>query len=107
MITKMFILFVQVTVVNDVSLAATWAETGTVYIYDFSAELNMVDDQNEVTNYVSTKNSVVQAFSGHQTEGFALDWSPTVKGKNCYSIMFNAYGGPPRPKITLYREFQI
>jgi len=76
-------------------MAASWAETGKVYIWDLTRLLNAVNDSNIMATYVRNCESPapVFSFSGHQVEGFALDWSPTTTGKyqKIFLIIIFAY----------------
>ena len=64
-------------------LAATWSELGKVHIWDLTRPLEAVDDSNVMATYTRTEESPLPVFSfaGHQTEGYAMDWSPTVPGE--------------------------
>lgn len=70
--------------VNNVTLAATWSEVGKVNIYDVSMQLNYLDDPIELPKYkknnVGDSISPLFTFSGHQGEGFGIDWSPMSPG---------------------------
>lgn len=71
------------TVANNV-LAATWSELGRVNIWNVSDQLLAVDDRESLSAYQkegkANKVKSLFTFSGHQQEGFALDWSPVVAG---------------------------
>ncbi|XP_002733247.1 glutamate-rich WD repeat-containing protein 1-like [Saccoglossus kowalevskii] len=70
------------TVINDIPLAATWSEKGSVHIWDLKQHVDALEDSAllaRITKHDNTK--PLFTFSGHQTEGFAVDWSPTVVGK--------------------------
>ena len=62
-------------------MAAAWSEQGTVGIWSLDQCLQKVDqpggntekDQREAA-------SPLFNFKGHQTEGFAMNWSPTMPG---------------------------
>ncbi|PNF41437.1 hypothetical protein B7P43_G13794 [Cryptotermes secundus] len=66
---------------NDTILAATWSELGRVHIWNLTEPLRAVDEKVAMDRY---KNGVVPVpiftFSGHQTEGFGMDWCPTMSG---------------------------
>jgi ribosome assembly protein RRB1 len=72
----------QATMLGDRHFAATWSETGKVHIWDLSRPLAALDDSNIMATY--TRNcespSAAYTFSGHQVEGFALDWSRNTPG---------------------------
>merc|ERR1719189_1479151 len=67
--------------IGDTSLASAWSEQGTVGIWSLDHCLQKVEqpgansekDQREAT-------SPLFSFKGHQTEGFAMNWSPTMPG---------------------------
>ena len=68
---------------NGKQLAATWSELGKVHIWDLTRPLQAVNDSNEMASYTRTMESpsAIFTFAGHQTEGFAMDWSKTTAGK--------------------------
>jgi len=57
-------------------LAATWSETGRVHLLDLTAALSNVDD----SAATSSAQSALFTFTGHQSEGYAIDWSTLEKG---------------------------
>lgn len=69
---------------NDTTLAASWSELGRVNIWNLTQQLQLLDNPTELANY--NKNNVgntvmpVFTFSGHQQEGFAVDWSQMMPG---------------------------
>lgn len=71
------------TVANNV-LAATWSELGRVNIWNISDQLLAVDDKELLSSYQkegkANKAKSLYTFSGHQQEGYALDWSPVAPG---------------------------
>lgn len=65
-------------------LAASWSEIGKVFIWDLTEPLTAVSDSKAMTDYTRKQNHQhlpLFQFSGHQTEGFALDWSPAKPGQ--------------------------
>ena len=64
-------------------MAATWSELGKVHIWDLTRPLQAVNDSNEMATYTRNMESppAIFTFAGHQTEGFAMDWSTTTAGK--------------------------
>jgi len=66
----------QATSVGECKLAATWSETGRVHLWDLTAALSNVDNS-EAT---SSGQSALFTFTGHQSEGYAVDWSTIDKG---------------------------
>ncbi|XP_060521071.1 glutamate-rich WD repeat-containing protein 1 [Cylas formicarius] len=71
-------------IVNNVVLAASWSELGKVNIWSLMPQLQAVDSDQLLHQY--NKESKAQStvpiftFTGHQKEGFALDWCQTVPG---------------------------
>eukprot|EP00128_Syssomonas_multiformis_P011241 Colp12_sorted_trinity150504_noHs@13926 len=60
------------------AIVATWADTGKVHVYDMTQHLAALDvDQHGALS----PDKPVFTFSGHSTEGFALDWSRVVPGR--------------------------
>lgn len=63
-------------------MAASWSELGKVSIWDLTNGLRAVSDTKAMAEFVKNDSqSPVYQFSGHQSEGFALDWSPQVSGQ--------------------------
>lgn len=75
---------IRSTVINDTHLVASWSELGRVNIYDVTQQLQLLEKPVElaVFNKNNSGNSVMPlfTFSGHQQEGFGLDWSETIPG---------------------------
>ncbi|PSN33443.1 Glutamate-rich WD repeat-containing protein 1 [Blattella germanica] len=66
---------IRVTSHNGIKLAATWSELGRVHIWNLADALQAVEDTAAMNKYISgTVSSPIFTFTGHQTEGFALDW---------------------------------
>ncbi len=67
---------------GEQSLAAVWSEKGQVEIFDLKSQLEAVHSSAAMTAFVRQQKEAVAlfSFSGHMTEGFAIDWSPTVPG---------------------------
>ena len=63
-------------------LAATWSDRGKVHIWDLSRPLQAVNDSSVMAEYTRNDESPtpVFTFSGHQVEGFALDWATKTPG---------------------------
>lgn len=70
--------------INDTHLVATWSELGTVNIFDISQQLKLLEKPGELAlfNKNNSGNSVMPifSFSGHQQEGFGIDWSKAAPG---------------------------
>lgn len=66
--------------------AGSWSELGRVNIWNLSEQLQAVEDAQLLKQYEqqSASNDAtarpVFTFSGHQQEGFAIDWSPSAEG---------------------------
>lgn len=64
--------------------AASWSELGHVNIWNLSKQLQAVDDVHLLKSYErEISNNAIKpifTFSGHQQEGFAVDWSPSADG---------------------------
>ncbi|XP_022919811.2 glutamate-rich WD repeat-containing protein 1 [Onthophagus taurus] len=75
---------IRSTNVNGKVLAATWSELGRVNIFDLTQQLQVVDNDQLLAKYKSENkaNSITPlfTFSGHQKEGFGLDWCQTNPG---------------------------
>ncbi|KZS12453.1 glutamate-rich WD repeat-containing protein 1 [Daphnia magna] len=73
---------VRMCVVGDKPLAASWSETGKVYLWDLTHPLKAVNDPVLLKTYVENKESPrpLFTFKGHTTEGFAMDWSVPMPG---------------------------
>ncbi|XP_066148421.1 glutamate-rich WD repeat-containing protein 1 [Euwallacea fornicatus] len=75
---------IRSTVINNTVLAAAWSELGRVNIWDLTSQLQAVNSSQLLAKYnKDNKQSSVTplfTFNGHNTEGFAMDWSPTISG---------------------------
>ncbi|XP_072391026.1 glutamate-rich WD repeat-containing protein 1 [Diabrotica undecimpunctata] len=75
---------IRATCMGEVTMAASWSELGRVNIWNLSAQLQAVDDEAALTKYnkENTASSVspLFTFTGHQKEGFAIDWCPVEQG---------------------------
>ncbi|XP_039025833.1 glutamate-rich WD repeat-containing protein 1-like isoform X1 [Hibiscus syriacus] len=76
-------------------ICASWADSGHVQIWDFTAHLNaLAESETEGTQGSSVFNQApLVNFRGHKDEGYAIDWSPVVAGrlvtgdcKNCIHL---------------------
>ncbi|XP_059475367.1 glutamate-rich WD repeat-containing protein 1 [Neocloeon triangulifer] len=71
---------------GDKVVAATWSELGQVHVWDMTGSLRKLEalgPQDPVlTERIGLKDQPkpIYTFSGHQTEGFAMDWCQTTKG---------------------------
>jgi ribosome assembly protein RRB1 len=64
-------------------LAASWSEIGKVYIWDLTDPLSAVSDPKAMTSFTKKQSQYLPlfTFNGHQSEGFAIDWSPIQPGQ--------------------------
>ncbi|KAL2084003.1 hypothetical protein ACEWY4_019521 [Coilia grayii] len=74
---------VRVTQRGEQSLAAVWSEKGQVEIFDLQPQLEAVHSSAAMAAFVKRQKEATPlfSFSGHMTEGFAIDWSPKVPGR--------------------------
>uniref|UniRef100_A0A8D3E4U4 Glutamate-rich WD repeat-containing protein 1 n=1 Tax=Scophthalmus maximus TaxID=52904 RepID=A0A8D3E4U4_SCOMX len=74
---------VRVTRRGEQSLAAVWSEKGQVEIFDLGPQVEAVHSSAAMTAFMKQQKEATAlfSFSGHMTEGFAIDWSPTVPGR--------------------------
>ncbi|KAG9481620.1 glutamate-rich WD repeat-containing protein 1 [Eleutherodactylus coqui] len=75
---------IRVSTLMDTPVAAVWSEKGQVEIYDLQKQLAAVSDSQTLAAFLKeeqTKIKPVFSFSGHMTEGFAMDWSPKTAGR--------------------------
>lgn len=61
-------------------LAASWSELGRVNIWNLTQPLQAVEDAELLKQYDQNEAHPVYSFSGHQQEGFAVDWSSCAEG---------------------------
>jgi len=73
---------VRCTCIGDKQIAASWSEQGGVFVWDLSRPLQAVNDSQIMATYTRNQEtpSALYKFTGHQSEGFAMDWSSTVQG---------------------------
>lgn len=75
---------IRCTKVSNNVLAASWSELGRVNVWNLTEQLLAVDDKELLSAYEkegkANKTKCLFTFSGHQQEGFAMDWSPLVPG---------------------------
>lgn len=78
----------QVTQRGEQSLAAVWSEKGQVEIFDLRPQLEAVHSSDAMEAFIKQQKEATAlfSFSGHMTEGFAIDWSPTVPGKLIFNL---------------------
>jgi len=73
---------IRQTTINNKQFCATWSETGTVYVWDNTKGMESLDLPG-VAQHQTAPNSSKHTFhfSGHQAEGFAMDWSSATPGR--------------------------
>ena len=71
--------------IGDRTVAATFSELGVVHLWDLSNPLAAIEDASAVAkwNKHQEKNpqKAIFSFAGHNSEGYAIDWSPTTDGR--------------------------
>uniref|UniRef100_A0A1A8G517 Glutamate-rich WD repeat-containing protein 1 n=1 Tax=Nothobranchius korthausae TaxID=1143690 RepID=A0A1A8G517_9TELE len=74
---------VRVTRFGQKSLAAVWSDKGQVEIFDLRPQLEAVHSSAAMTAFMQEQKEATAlfSFSGHMSEGFAVDWSPKVPGR--------------------------
>lgn len=70
------------TKIQGKQMVATWSDSGSVNVWNVDAALQSVENQEAASKFSREEGrmSPLFSFTGHQSEGFALDWSPTVEG---------------------------
>ncbi|XP_056126373.1 glutamate-rich WD repeat-containing protein 1 [Rhinichthys klamathensis goyatoka] len=74
---------VRVTQRGEQALAAVWSEKGQVEIFDLRPQLEAVHSSSVMSAFIKQQKEATPLFSftGHMSEGFAIDWSPKVPGR--------------------------
>ncbi|XP_075696068.1 glutamate-rich WD repeat-containing protein 1 [Rhinoderma darwinii] len=75
---------IRVSALMDTPVAAVWSEKGQVEIYDLQKQLAAVSDSQTLAAFLKEEQAKIKpvfSFSGHMTEGFAMDWSPKTAGR--------------------------
>ena len=62
------------------TVAAAWSETGKVGIYNLTTCLQKLEEPARGKEWYRESSPPLFDFKGHLTEGYALNWSPTVPG---------------------------
>ncbi|XP_049290260.1 glutamate-rich WD repeat-containing protein 1 [Anopheles funestus] len=74
----------RVTTFGNSQYVASWSEMGRVHIYNINEQLAALDDSKARQTYQQNKTGDGVkpdfTFSGHQKEGFAIDWCTTTRG---------------------------
>lgn len=75
---------VRASEVGNSHFAATWSETGKVFVFNITEQLKAVEDPALLKKYDDTNQSQITkpafVFRGHRAEGFGIDWSPIDPG---------------------------
>ena len=70
---------IRSTTIDNQSFAASFSETGKVFVFNITDQLNAVNDYAALKVYECTNQSAlvkpVFVFRGHRTEGYGIDWS--------------------------------
>ncbi|XP_078063135.1 glutamate-rich WD repeat-containing protein 1-like, partial [Mustelus asterias] len=72
---------VRVKDLGGTQVAAVWSEKAQVEVWELREQLKALSQAEAMSTFLREKQSKLQpifAFGGHMTEGFAVDWSPTV-----------------------------
>lgn len=64
---------------QNAGIIATMADTGKAHIFDLTANLNSMMGKGPRVS--ATQSKPLYSYSGHQDEGYALDWNPLVPGR--------------------------
>ncbi|KAF4103389.1 glutamate-rich WD repeat-containing protein 1 [Onychostoma macrolepis] len=74
---------VRVTQRGEQTFAALWSEKGQVEIFDLRPQLEAVHSSAALSAFIKQQKEATPlfSFSGHMSEGFAIDWSPKVPGR--------------------------
>ncbi|KAM8927091.1 glutamate-rich WD repeat-containing protein 1 [Pelodytes ibericus] len=75
---------IRVSTFGETPVAAVWSEKGQVEIYDLRKQIAAVSDSQTLAAFLKEEQSKVKpmfSFSGHMTEGFAMDWSSKTPGR--------------------------
>jgi len=64
-------------------IAASWSSVGNVDIWDLTKHYETLNNNRVHSQHQSLQDTIkpLFSFSGHQVEGYAMDWSPTVAGR--------------------------
>eukprot|EP00698_Gefionella_okellyi_P009971 TRINITY_DN2566_c0_g1_i1.p1 TRINITY_DN2566_c0_g1~~TRINITY_DN2566_c0_g1_i1.p1 ORF type:complete len:489 (-),score=101.04 TRINITY_DN2566_c0_g1_i1:195-1472(-) len=72
------------------NIVASWSGSGRVHVWDLEQHLKSLETDAAMTKKKPLR--PLQTFAGHQTEGFAMDWSPVVTGAlltgDCYRDIY-------------------
>jgi ribosome assembly protein RRB1 len=75
---------IRSTQVGEETFAATWSETGKVFVFNISEQLQVVENPSMLKkyeeNFQAKSTKPVFVFRGHRSEGFGIDWCTTEPG---------------------------
>ncbi|XP_022108396.1 glutamate-rich WD repeat-containing protein 1-like isoform X2 [Acanthaster planci] len=72
---------IRSTDIGQKQVAATWADTGTVHLWDLTSALQAVNNAHLMGRFMRQEShKPLFSFTGHQIEGYAIDWCPTASG---------------------------
>lgn len=74
---------IRSTTIANKHLAASWSEIGKVYIWDLTEPLSAIADTKKMASFTKAQSQYLPlfTFNGHQSEGFAIDWSQSKPGQ--------------------------
>ncbi|XP_016086013.1 glutamate-rich WD repeat-containing protein 1-like [Sinocyclocheilus grahami] len=74
---------VRVSQRGEQTFAALWSEKGQVEIFDLRPQFEAVHSSAAMSAFIKQQKEATPlfSFSGHMSEGFAIDWSPKVPGR--------------------------
>lgn len=74
---------IRYTKLNNKRIAATWSSIGNVEIWDLTTPFDTLNNNRVRNRHQSLPDTIkpLFSFSGHQVEGYAMDWSQTVPGR--------------------------
>ena len=74
---------IRYTKLGNKRIAASWSSVGNVEIWDLTKHFETLNTNRTKTQHQSVLDTVkpLYSFSGHQAEGYAIDWSQTVPGR--------------------------
>lgn len=71
-------------------IAGSWSELGRVNIWNLTPQLQAVDNDLLLAKYnkenAGNSKQPIFTFTGHQQEGFAIDWCTTSPGVNKFKV---------------------
>nr|CAB3462966.1 unnamed protein product [Digitaria exilis] len=85
-------------------ICATWGDTGHVQVWDLSSFLNSLAESGSATpapkeDDIIHKHLPVKVFSGHQKEGYAIDWSDCNKCIHLWEPTPNSWNVDANPFV--------